>query len=252
MGSCCPGFSGGIRAFNHLEADKDVVDASIAYETHAPSLIFPLHVAWVKHIGCTAQRRVNGEDITINVKEDHMDHIRVVYGPHFVALEKCEPAVAREEEIQIGEGTEDGVKVLCKVMEYVYSFVQNVVHTWLMWMPLDDMVSPGLPIRMMHKALSSRGGVKREETTSWTQLSLKDHFAENFHCRLYLELSGIGETEKKMCFLSPQAPGWIVQRSSRSELCVEYNANMDLSWDAFLVTHFSEAETYTYLSHLTP
>ena len=240
---CCAGYS--IRAFRNLETDRDVAEVGVSYEVNAPALVFPISIAWSRHIGCTAQRKVTGEDVLINVREDK-DHIRVTYGPHTVPLPKSDPCGStKEEALQI-----DSIKVRCKVVEYANAFVPNVGHTWLVWNPLDEMVSPGLPIKILHKVVYHKD--KKEETTTWTQISLKDHFAENFQCRCFLELSGMDGASRRIAFLSAHAPGWVVQISTRSELCIEYTANQDLSCDAFLIAIFNDGEYHMYLSHMTP
>eukprot|EP00759_Apiculatamorpha_spiralis_P002764 PhF_6_TR11202/c0_g1_i1/m.18061 len=252
MGGCCSRLVGKKHT---LEGDIDVVDTAAVYEAASSELVFPIWHAWVKSIGCTAQRRVCGTEILINVREEK-DGLKVTYGPHHIPLHKLNPKELKEDDLQI-----ESAKIRCKITEYTYSFVAGITHVWQLWTPLDDMVSPDLPVRIIH-TLKQKGSKdhgdgaseKQPTMTSWTQTSLKDVIAENFQCRSYLEVTWFGEVEKfrRTAFLSGQAPGWVIQLSARSELCVEYHANPDLSWDAFPVTVFKEDEYSMFLAHLTP
>jgi len=252
MGSgCCASLGSGMRSFHTFtDGDSDVVDVALSNETQSQDLIFPFHLAWSRHIGCSATWRVCGSDVFIQVREDK-NNVRVSYAGNTIPLIKTQATNVRKEDLTI-----DGQVVPCNVVEYNYSFVSNVMHVWHLWLAIDADAS-ALPLRILHRCHSS---TKKDKLTAWLQLQLRDVTpnCEDFPCRSFLETdvderSGVAsQGPSKTLFLSARAPGWVVQGSLRRELSVEAHANTDLSWDVFPVIVFRPEEYHVFLSHLTP
>eukprot|EP00759_Apiculatamorpha_spiralis_P014134 PhF_6_TR20837/c0_g1_i3/m.30008 len=294
---CCAHLSS--RKFRPLDSDMDVIDTAMAYESDAGELIIPLFVAWADHVGSTCIRRVGGTDVTVRVPRDEgdaattttttspggrgKDVLKILYGPNTIPLLKVRPGVigATSEDPHVVVDAKKGTRVKCKVFEFSYNYVSNIMHVWRLWYPLETLASPDsnhpptnvLPYKVTHRIHSS---VRRDETIVWEIAEGEDNnnnvernhtsssSSDALPCVQYVMTAGAAggapssdqpSTEplslKKICFLSLKAPGWVVQVGERTELIVDYHVNPDMSLDAFLVKPLNKGEELLYLAHVS-